>query len=354
MTFFKVLDTNYIHSLEETEESFHLILGEEPSFILGSRLDAGGSVKEPSSFVFSSGLAPAPWPVLEAFIKGDARFLTDLEGQVYGVRLDPGHALPEEGTVFEDFLKDLDLEADESNSYQTGLQGLDSPKSFSQAEEVLAQDRVSYWQDRGVRVDSPSLIGFGVEIGPGTHIESGVRIYGKTQIGKNCFIGSGSRIVDSQLGDGVVVKSSLIESSQMDEGSDIGPWSHLRPGAHLKAGVHIGNFVEVKKATVGEGSKAGHLAYIGDADLGQDVNISCGVIFCNYDGKNKHRTTVGDGAFLGSNANLVAPVHIDDEAFIAAGSTVTKDVGSGDLALERARQRNIPGYVEKKKARGEL
>ena len=177
---------------------------------------------------------------------------------------------------------------------------------------------------------------------------------GETKIGSGCLITDRSDISDSTLGDQVTVRSSVIEESVMEEGSNIGPYSHLRPHAVIGPHVHIGNFVEVKKATLGEGTKAGHLAYIGDADVGKDVNISCGVIFCNYDGKNKHHTVVGDHAFLGSNANLVAPVELEDEAFVAAGSTITKKVEQGALAVERAEQKSIPGYVAKRKAKGLL
>lgn len=137
----------------------------------------------------------------------------------------------------------------------------------------------------------------------------------------------------------------------MKKGSDIGPYSHLRPKSVLGEKVHIGNFVEVKNANLGENTKAGHLAYIGDADLGKDINIGCGVIFVNYDGKNKFRSTVKDGGFVGSNANIVAPVVIEEDGYVAAGSTITKDVEKGALAIERAKQKNIQGWLEKKKKR---
>lgn len=224
------------------------------------------------------------------------------------------------------------------------------------AEKSLAQNICYDWIEKGVRIDEPTLTRIAPEvvIGAGTWIQGNVRIMGETKIGSDCLITDRSDISDSTLGDQVTVRSSVIEESVMEEGSNIGPYSHLRPHAVIGPHVHIGNFVEVKKATLGEGTKAGHLAYIGDADVGKDVNISCGVIFCNYDGKNKHHTVVGDHAFLGSNANLVAPVELEDEAFVAAGSTITKKVEQGALAVERAEQKSIPGYVAKRKAKGLL
>lgn len=142
--------------------------------------------------------------------------------------------------------------------------------------------------------------------------------------------------------------SSNIEHSKVEDACSIGPNAHLRPESHLGKNVHIGNFVEVKKAHIKEGSKAGHLAYIGDAIVGKNVNIGCGVIFANYNGKSKSQTIVGDNSFIGSNSNLVAPVKINDWGYVAAGSTITKDVEEGALSIGRATQVNKPGWVEKK------
>lgn len=133
----------------------------------------------------------------------------------------------------------------------------------------------------------------------------------------------------------------------MMEGSNIGPYSHLRPEAKIGENVHLGNFVEVKKAQIDEGTKVGHLTYVGNAHLGKNINVGCGVIFANYDGKNKHNTEVGDNSFIGSNANLIAPLHVDDHTFIAAGSTITDDVKQYDMAIARQRQTNKPGYFKK-------
>ena len=233
------------------------------------------------------------------------------------------------------------------------------PFVHSRMDAITARQKLSdrilmHWIEEGVYLESPgeTVIGPDVRIGEGTIIEAGVRLEGKTTIGPHCFLGAGSRIVDSELGPQVRVYNSVIEESVMEEGSNIGPFGHLRPASHIGKNVHIGNFVEVKKATLHEGTKAGHLAYIGDAEVGKGVNISCGVIFANYDGKNKHKTIVGDGAFLGSNVNLVAPVIVEEEGFIAAGSTITDTVKKGALAVERAACRHIEGYVEKKREKG--
>ena len=255
------------------------------------------------------------------------------------------------GSCIDEFAKGLDLsyafEYIDDEAYRA-----DALEDCSAIERALAEKVRERHRACEVRIDGDQvLIGPEVRIGEGTHIRGAVEIFGNTLIGEDVEILGPSRIVDSTIGDHVRIESSVIESSEMKTGSNMGPFSHLRPGAQIGVDVHIGNFVEVKKASLGTGTKAGHLAYIGDADVGAGVNISCGVIFCNYDGTFKHRTVVEDQAFIGSNANLVAPVHIEKEAYVAAGSTITKSVESGALALERAKQENRSGYVAMKKER---
>lgn len=186
-----------------------------------------------------------------------------------------------------------------------------------------------------------------VKIGNDTVIEGGVVIKGESRIGSDCFIGAHSRIEDSVLHDEVKVISSTLEKAEMHTGSDIGPNSHLRKGAELGKDVHVGNFCEVKNAYLGEGTKMGHLSYVGDATLGKNINIGSGVIFVNYDGANKAHTNVGDHVFIGSNSNLVAPVNIAADSFIAAGSTITDDTAQYDLAIARQRQTNKANYAKK-------
>lgn len=201
----------------------------------------------------------------------------------------------------------------------------------------------------GVQIIDPdhTYIDCSVEVGNDTIIEPNVQIIGNTKIGSHCHIGMGSEIIDSKIHDHVTIISSLIESSEMFSCSDIGPNSHLRPNAKIGSKVHIGNFCEIKNSTIGDNSKVGHLTYIGDADLGKDINVGCGIIFCNYDGFKKHRSKVGSNSFLGSGSNIVAPVEIADHSFIAAGSTITKDVPYHALALGRARQINKENYWSK-------
>lgn len=177
-----------------------------------------------------------------------------------------------------------------------------------------------------------------VEIGQDTLIESGVSLKGNTKIGSHSTIGSNSEIISSTIADHVEIRQSVLEFANVEENVTVGPFAHLRAKSVLKEGAHIGNFVEVKNSVVGKNSKAGHLTYIGDADIGTDVNVGCGTVFVNYDGKNKFRSTIGNDVFIGSGSNIVAPVTVGDRAIIAAGSTVNSDVPEEALAIARSRQ----------------
>lgn len=187
-----------------------------------------------------------------------------------------------------------------------------------------------------------------VEIGAGTLIGPCVTIKGNTVIGQNCVIGQNSRIEDSVLADGVDVQSSVILESKVGSGTKVGPFAYLRPNSNVGENCKIGDFVEVKNSNFGNGSKASHLTYIGDSDVGENVNLGCGVVFVNYDGTNKFRSTVGDGAFIGCNSNLVSPVHVGEGAYVAAGSTVTEEVEADALYIARARGIKKQGWVSKK------
>ena len=227
--------------------------------------------------------------------------------------------------------------------------GVNDRIALAQATKIMQQRINEKHMENGVTFIDPATayIDADVKIDCDTVIEGNVVIKGKSVIGRNCLITSGSRIVDSQIGDCVTVTSSTIEDSQMDEQTDIGPNSHLRPGSIIRKHAHIGNFVEVKNAEIGENSKVGHLTYVGDATLGKDINVGCGTIFANYDGVKKDHINVGDHAFIGSGATLVAPVNIADHAFVAADSTITKDVQRYDMAIARGRQVNKPDYWHK-------
>lgn len=193
-----------------------------------------------------------------------------------------------------------------------------------------------------------------VEIGQDTLIESGVSLKGNTKIGSYSTIGSNSEIISSNIADHVEIRQSVLEFANVEENVTVGPFAHLRAKSVLKEGAHIGNFVEVKNSVVGKNSKAGHLTYIGDADIGTDVNIGCGTVFVNYDGKNKFRSTIGNDVFIGSGSNIVAPVTIGDRAIIAAGSTVNSDVPEEALAIARSRQENKDKYWKRFKDKQNL
>lgn len=227
--------------------------------------------------------------------------------------------------------------------------GVNNRVALAQANKIMCKRINEELMMNGVTMIDPATtyIDAGVQVGRDTVIEGNVVIKGNTKIGSDCLIGAGSRIIDSTIHDGVKVISSTLENAEMHDGSDIGPNSHLRTLAEIGKNVHIGNFCEVKKAYVGEGTKVGHLTYIGDATLGKNINVGCGVVFVNYDGAKKHHTNVGDHAFIGSNSNLVAPVNIAADSFIAAGSTITDNTERFDMAIARQRQTNKPGYAKK-------
>ena len=199
----------------------------------------------------------------------------------------------------------------------------------------------------GVYIDDTVVIGDNVTIYENNRIE------GDTYIGDNVIVYPNNYIVDSTIGDGSTIRYSVLEGARVGVGCDIGPFARLRPNADVRGGAKIGNFVEVKNATVGENTKASHLAYVGDADIGKGCNIGCGVIFVNYNGRQKNRTTVGDNVFVGSNTNVIAPVEIDSDSYITAGSTITEKVEKGDFVIGRVKQINKKGraydYLKERK-----
>lgn len=183
-----------------------------------------------------------------------------------------------------------------------------------------------------------------VVIGSGSIIHPFVFLKGKTIIGNNVEIKPFTRIENSHIADNTVVDSSHIEDSIVGESNKIGPMSHLRPKSNIANNCKIGNFVEIKNSNIGNGTKISHLTYVGDADLGENINIGCGVVFVNYDGANKYRSTIKDNAFIGCNVNIVSPVTIEENSYIAAGSTVTIDTEKGDLLIARERERIIKDW----------
>ena len=224
--------------------------------------------------------------------------------------------------------------------------GINDRVALAEATETLKERINKEHLLNGVTIIDPknTYIGRDVEIGEDTVIEPGCIIKGKTVIGSNCHIGPYCEFDNVTIKDHVEIKFSVISDSIIENGVDIGPYARLRTNCHILENVHMGNFVEMKKTVFGKGSKAAHLSYIGDAEVGEDVNIGCGTITSNYDGKNKSKTVIKDKAFIGCNANLVAPVTIEENAFVAAGSTITKDVEEDAMAIARARQVNKEGY----------
>lgn len=227
--------------------------------------------------------------------------------------------------------------------------GVNDRIALAQATKTMQRRINEEHMRNGVSFIDPdtAYIDAGVKIGNDTVIEGNVVIKGNTEIGSDCYITNGSRIVDSKIGNHVTITSSTLQEAEMDDNTDIGPNSHLRPKAVIRKGTHIGNFVEIKKAEIGENSKVGHLTYVGDATLGKDINVGCGTIFSNYDGVKKSHTNVGDHSFIGAGSTLIAPINVADHTFIAADSTITKDVDKYDMAIARGRQVNKPDYWHK-------
>jgi bifunctional UDP-N-acetylglucosamine pyrophosphorylase/glucosamine-1-phosphate N-acetyltransferase len=231
------------------------------------------------------------------------------------------------------------------------IRGVNTRNELYEISEIMRKRIISDWMKKGVTFLDPgaSFVHPLVSIGKETVIYPNTYLEGSSKIGKNCIIYPGVRIYDSFISDEVVIKdSTLIEESKVGKGSSVGPFAHLRPESTIGKNAKIGNFVEIKKSDIGDGTKASHLSYLGDAEVGSNVNIGAGTITCNYDGRNKFKTMINSEVFIGSDTQLVAPVRIGKGAYIAAGATVTKDVPSGALAISRTQQRNLNNWVRKR------
>jgi bifunctional UDP-N-acetylglucosamine pyrophosphorylase/glucosamine-1-phosphate N-acetyltransferase len=236
------------------------------------------------------------------------------------------------------------------------IAGVNSRKELADVTAVLTMRRNDELMASGVTIIDPptTWIGPDVTIGTDTIIHPGVHLEGRTHIGTNTRIHSSVRIVDSVVGSGVTINNfCVITESRIQDGARIGPFAHLRPQSDVGPDAHVGNFVELKKTTVGRGSKANHLAYLGDATIGEKVNVGAGTITCNYDGVAKHPTVIEDGAFIGSDSQLIAPVRVGKGAYVAAGSSITQDVPDGSLAIARGTQVNKEGWVKKRRLKAE-
>lgn len=219
--------------------------------------------------------------------------------------------------------------------------------------DILNQKNIEFHEKNGVEIPyhQSVVIEENVTIGKGTVIMPGTMVFSGVTIGENCVIGPNALIKESVIGNNVKLNSVQCYQSKVLDGADIGPFVHIRPNSVVGKNVHLGNFVEVKNSNIDEGTKVSHLTYVGDSDVGKRVNFGCGTVTVNYDGKNKHRTTIGNDCFIGCNTNLVAPVKLYDGSYTAAGSTITEDVPADSLGIARARQVNIDGWREINKER---
>ncbi len=232
------------------------------------------------------------------------------------------------------------------------VQGVNSRRQLAALEREFQMKKAEQLMDLGVTLLDPARIDIrgSLETGQDVIIDVNVLFEGKVKIGSNSYIGPNCVIKDAIIGENSRIEAnSIIDGAKISKGCAVGPFARLRPGADLKNGSKVGNFVEVKKALIGEGSKVNHLSYIGDSVIEEGVNVGAGTITCNYDGVSKHQTTIKSGAFIGSNTALVAPVTIGENATVAAGSTITKDVRDNELAVGRARQQKIEGWTRPKK-----
>jgi bifunctional UDP-N-acetylglucosamine pyrophosphorylase/glucosamine-1-phosphate N-acetyltransferase len=232
------------------------------------------------------------------------------------------------------------------------IRGINSRSELAEASRIVRQHKNEELMASGVTIEDPATtyIDDDVAVGPDTVIHPGVYLEGSTEIGAACEIHSGVRIVNSVLADRVIVQNyCVITGSRLATGVTLGPFAHVRPGSDLGESVHVGNFVELKKSALGAGTKAGHLSYLGDAVIGDNVNIGAGTITCNYDGSEKHQTVIEDGAFIGSDSQLVAPVKVGRGAYVGSGTTVREDVPPGTLSVSAGKQRHFPDWKKKQK-----
>ena len=229
------------------------------------------------------------------------------------------------------------------------MMGINDRKALAEANEWLKRKINAKWTAKGVTIYDPAhtYISKDAKIGKDTEIYPNTTLEGNVTIGENCVITSGTYLRDTTIGDRCTIDASEITDSEIAEETTVGPHSHLRNGCKIGAKCRIGNYVELKNTTFGYNTKCAHLTYVGDAVVGSKVNFGCGVVTVNYDGKHKYRTVIEDGAFIGSNVNLIAPVHIGKNALLAAGSTITEDVPDGDMGIARVRQSNKEGYGSK-------
>jgi bifunctional UDP-N-acetylglucosamine pyrophosphorylase/glucosamine-1-phosphate N-acetyltransferase len=232
------------------------------------------------------------------------------------------------------------------------IRGINSRTELAEVSALVRQTKNEELMASGVTLVDPATtyIDPDVQVGPDTVIHPGVIIEGRSRLGSACEIHAHVKLTDATVADGVTINSfSVIVGSRIDAGATVGPFAHLRPESVVEERAKVGNFVELKKTTLGAGSKANHLSYLGNATIGRNVNVGAGTITCNYDGARKAETVIEDGAFIGSDSQLIAPVRVGKGAYVAAGSSITEDVPDGALGIARGRQANIDGWVERKR-----
>ena len=235
------------------------------------------------------------------------------------------------------------------------VRGINSRTELAEVNRIVRQNKNEELMAAGVTIEDPATtyVDPDVRVGPDTVIHPGVHLEGRTRVGAACEIHAGVRIIDSVLEDRVTIKNfCVIQQSRIASGATVGPFAHFRPETEIRENASVGNFVELKKTVLGPGSKANHLTYLGDATIGSNVNIGAGTITCNYDGVQKHPTVIENGAFIGSDTQLIAPVTVGRNAYVGSGTTVREDVPPGALAVSAGKQRNIDGWVEGRKRKG--
>ena len=323
----KNLECLILTAVLENPYGYGRIVKENGDLIIVEEKDADDSIKKIKEvnsgiYIFDTKAALKALPKIEKNKKTGEYYLTDIVK----------------------FLKRVDtLNIDTEN-----MLGVNTRKQLSEARKIMQQRIIDRFENVTFIDPENTYVNYDVEIGEDTVIFPNVHLKDKTKIGKECIIENGSVIENSVIRNNVHIKPyCVIEESIICDNCEIGPFAHLRPMTELKSCVRIGNFVETKKAKIGKGTKASHLTYLGDAIIGEDVNVGCGTITCNYDGYQKNETIIGDRVFIGSDVQLVAPVKVGDDALIAAGTTVTRDVEPFALAISRVPQVNKPGWVKK-------
>ena len=229
------------------------------------------------------------------------------------------------------------------------IRGINDRIQLNEAEKLMHDRIIEKHMRNGVTMHFPDSIYIedGVEIGSDTELDRNVELLNGTKIGCGCVIGMNSRLDGAVIGNNVDILSSVILQSEIGDGAHVGPFAYVRPNCRVGANVKVGDFVEIKNSNIDDGTKISHLTYIGDSDVGKNVNFGCGTVTCNYDGKKKFRSKIGNNSFIGCNTNLVSPVEVGDRVYIAAGSTITEDIPDGSLSIARTRQTNKPGWADK-------